>query len=90
VLRRVVVEASTVPKEVLTPRSPRRPDVPIAWRWRGMRVTRFTRHPHCGMVKEGQFPYRAAIDWLVEAIPDATARAKIFGATACDLYFSGE
>jgi hypothetical protein len=31
---------------------------------------------------EGQFPYRATIDWLVEAIPDATARAKIFGATA--------
>jgi predicted TIM-barrel fold metal-dependent hydrolase len=39
---------------------------------------------------EGQFPYRATIDWLVEAIPDAGARAKIFGATARQLYFSGE
>jgi predicted TIM-barrel fold metal-dependent hydrolase len=36
---------------------------------------------------EGQFPYRATIDWLIEAIPDATARAKIFGATARELYF---
>jgi predicted TIM-barrel fold metal-dependent hydrolase len=39
---------------------------------------------------EGQFPYRATIDWLVEAIPDAAARAKIFGATARELYFGGE
>jgi predicted TIM-barrel fold metal-dependent hydrolase len=38
---------------------------------------------------EGQFPYRATIDWLVEAIPDTTARAKIFGATARELYFNG-
>jgi hypothetical protein len=30
------------------------------------------------------------IDWLVEAIPDAAARAKIFGATARDLYFNGK
>jgi len=39
---------------------------------------------------EGQFPYRATIDWLVDAIPDATARAKIFGTTARELYFNGE
>jgi predicted TIM-barrel fold metal-dependent hydrolase len=39
---------------------------------------------------EGQFPYQATIDWLVEAVPDVTARAKIFGATARDLYFNGE
>jgi predicted TIM-barrel fold metal-dependent hydrolase len=39
---------------------------------------------------EGQFPYRAMIDWLVDAIPDATARAKIFGATARALYFDGD
>jgi len=39
---------------------------------------------------EGQFPYQATIDWLVETIPDATARAKILGATARELYFGGE
>ena len=39
---------------------------------------------------EGQFPYSATIDWLVDAIPDASARAKIFGATARALYFNGE
>jgi len=39
---------------------------------------------------ENQFPYKATMDWLVEAIPDAAARAKIFGATARDLYFDGE
>src|SRR4051812_40924448 len=39
---------------------------------------------------EGQFPYKATIDWLVDAIPDATARAKIFGTTARELYFNGE
>ena len=39
---------------------------------------------------EGQFPYRATMDWLVEAIPEAGARAKIFGATARELYFNGE
>jgi predicted TIM-barrel fold metal-dependent hydrolase len=39
---------------------------------------------------EGQFPYSATIDWLVDAIPDAVARAKIFGATARELYFNGE
>ena len=39
---------------------------------------------------EGQFPYRATIDWLVDAIPDVAARAKIFGATARELYFNGE
>jgi predicted TIM-barrel fold metal-dependent hydrolase len=38
---------------------------------------------------EGQFPYRATIDWLVDAVPDAGARAKIFGATALKLYFNG-
>jgi predicted TIM-barrel fold metal-dependent hydrolase len=39
---------------------------------------------------EGQFPYQATIDWLVDAVPDAAARAKIFGATARELYFNGE
>ena len=39
---------------------------------------------------ENQFPYKATMDWLVEAIPDAAARAKIFGATARELYFNGE
>ena len=39
---------------------------------------------------ENQFPYKATMDWLVEAIPDAADRAKIFGATARDLYFNGE
>jgi hypothetical protein len=39
---------------------------------------------------EGQFPYQATMDWLVEAIPDADARARIFGATARELYFNGE
>jgi hypothetical protein len=29
-----------------------------------------------------QFSYQATIDWLVDAIPDATAREKIFGETA--------
>ena len=39
---------------------------------------------------EGKFPYKATIDWLVDAIPDANARAKIFGETARALYFNGE
>jgi predicted TIM-barrel fold metal-dependent hydrolase len=39
---------------------------------------------------EGQFPYQATMDWLVEAIPDADAHARIFGATARELYFDGE
>jgi predicted TIM-barrel fold metal-dependent hydrolase len=39
---------------------------------------------------ENQFPYKATMDWLVEAIPDAAARARIFGATARELYFGGE
>jgi predicted TIM-barrel fold metal-dependent hydrolase len=38
---------------------------------------------------EGQFPYRATIDWLNECVPDAAARAKIFGETAKALYFDG-
>jgi predicted TIM-barrel fold metal-dependent hydrolase len=38
---------------------------------------------------EGQFSYQATIDWLVDALPDAAARAKVFGATARDLYFNG-
>jgi predicted TIM-barrel fold metal-dependent hydrolase len=38
---------------------------------------------------EGQFPYQSTIDWLVDAIPDTAARAKIFGATARELYFGG-
>jgi predicted TIM-barrel fold metal-dependent hydrolase len=39
---------------------------------------------------EGQFPYRATIDWLVDAIPDAAGRAKILGETPKNLYFNGE
>jgi predicted TIM-barrel fold metal-dependent hydrolase len=39
---------------------------------------------------ENQFPYKATMDWLVEAVPDASARAKIFGVTARELYFNGE
>jgi predicted TIM-barrel fold metal-dependent hydrolase len=40
--------------------------------------------------REGAFPYHATIDWLVDAVPDADARAKIFGETARALYFGGE
>jgi predicted TIM-barrel fold metal-dependent hydrolase len=39
---------------------------------------------------EGQFPYQSTIDWLNDAVPDGTARAKIFGETALKLYFNGE
>ena len=39
---------------------------------------------------EGQFSYQSTIDWLVDAIPDAGAREKIFGATARALYFGGD
>jgi predicted TIM-barrel fold metal-dependent hydrolase len=39
---------------------------------------------------ENEFPYKATMDWLVEAIPDPAARAKIFGATARALYFNGD
>jgi predicted TIM-barrel fold metal-dependent hydrolase len=39
---------------------------------------------------EGKFPYQAAIDWLVDAIPDAAARDRIFGETARGLYFGGK
>jgi predicted TIM-barrel fold metal-dependent hydrolase len=39
---------------------------------------------------EGKFPYRATIDWLIEAIPDAAARARIFGETPRELYFHGK
>ena len=39
---------------------------------------------------EGQFPYQSTIDWLNDAVPDAAARAKIFGETALKLYFNGE
>jgi predicted TIM-barrel fold metal-dependent hydrolase len=39
---------------------------------------------------EGKFAYRATIDWLIDAIPDAGARDKIFGESARRLYFSGE
>src|SRR3954467_14982426 len=38
---------------------------------------------------EGQFPYQSTIDWLYDAVPDAAARAKIFGETALKLYFNG-
>jgi hypothetical protein len=30
------------------------------------------------------------MDWLVDAIPDAAARARIFGETARGLYFDGK
>jgi predicted TIM-barrel fold metal-dependent hydrolase len=40
--------------------------------------------------REGEFPYSATIDWLVDAVPDGGARAKIFGETARALYFGGE
>lgn len=40
--------------------------------------------------REGEFAYQATIDWLVDAVPDADARAKIFGSTARALYFNGE
>jgi hypothetical protein len=33
---------------------------------------------------------KATIDWLVDAIPNASARAKIFGTTARELYFKGK
>src|SRR4029079_12544957 len=39
---------------------------------------------------EGQFPYQATIDWLNACVPDASARAKIFGETARKLYFNGQ
>jgi predicted TIM-barrel fold metal-dependent hydrolase len=39
---------------------------------------------------EGKFPYAATVDWLLDAIPDAKARARIFGETARALYFGGE
>ena len=39
---------------------------------------------------EGQFPYQATIDWLIDACPMRRARAKIFGETALKLYFNGE
>jgi len=38
----------------------------------------------------GPVPYQATIDWLNECVPDATARAKIFGETARKLYFNGQ
>jgi hypothetical protein len=39
---------------------------------------------------EGEFPYSATIDWLIDAVPNLAARAKIFGETARALYFNGE
>ena len=39
---------------------------------------------------EGQFTYQSTIDWLLDAIADTAARAKIFGATARELYFDGK
>jgi len=38
---------------------------------------------------EGQFAYKATIDWLNDAVPDANAWRKIFGETALKLYFNG-
>ncbi len=37
---------------------------------------------------EGQFSYRSTIDWLIEAIPDAEPRRRIFAETPVGLYFS--
>jgi hypothetical protein len=37
-----------------------------------------------------QFPYRATMDWLADAIREAAARAKIFSATARELSCNGE
>jgi len=39
---------------------------------------------------EKQFAYKTTMDWLVDAIPDEKAHAKIFGETARALYFDGE
>lgn len=39
---------------------------------------------------ENQFAYKTTMDWLVDAIPDAAARARIFGETARALYFDGK
>lgn len=39
---------------------------------------------------EGKFAYKATIDWLDDAVPDAEARRKIFGETALKLYFNGK
>jgi predicted TIM-barrel fold metal-dependent hydrolase len=36
---------------------------------------------------EGEFTYQSTIDWLTDCIPDAGARAKIFGETALKFYF---
>ena len=36
---------------------------------------------------EGQVKYQDTIDWLIECVPDAAARRKIFGETAMKLYF---
>jgi predicted TIM-barrel fold metal-dependent hydrolase len=37
---------------------------------------------------EGQFTYQSTINWLIEAIPDAAARRRIFAETPMALYFS--
>ena len=37
---------------------------------------------------ENQFPYQSTIDWLTECVPDAAARAKIFGETALQVLLS--
>jgi predicted TIM-barrel fold metal-dependent hydrolase len=39
---------------------------------------------------EGRFPYQATIEWLNACVPDAAARARIFGETARQLYFNGQ
>ena len=39
---------------------------------------------------EEKSAYRDTIDWLIDAVPDAAAREKIFGETARKLYFNGE
>jgi predicted TIM-barrel fold metal-dependent hydrolase len=42
--------------------------------------------PFVGM--ETEMNYQSAIDWLVECVPDAACRRKIFGEAALKLYFS--
>jgi predicted TIM-barrel fold metal-dependent hydrolase len=36
---------------------------------------------------EGEFGYQSTMDWLSACVPDKTARDKIFGETALELYF---
>lgn len=38
---------------------------------------------------ENEFSYRSTMDWLAECVPDAAARARVFGETAWKFYFGG-